>query len=501
METQPSLRYVEDLQDDARVLLGYLAAEGRRRLADGLPVGATGVFSPNAEGSAPETTFSDFLATVAASPENVAVSADQLTKLTTLVDRLSAMAMPASARTIRITNAYMQWKWSSHILKWPKDEGENNVSPTPPVVSGSYSAQVRSLKIVFFILKLSCILFLAVGLYFFAVAEIGRQAMGQLAGARAEISSIRDRLQALPPAAWVRINTGEAANASPGATIAPSGPDPSTPTPPAPTSSGGSPGTGPARAAAQASSGAMFRDFCPREPSDIEKFLSGRAPSPPIRRFPADTQEGAQAFQLCNQLFEAKLREDLIFVRLANLNCLTYNMWNLFARESCDQVRNISLRETMLIPEISAGCPPGSVFPTFPCDSVVNNRHWSRTEIRTSGTVYLIATFVLPVVMGALGGFAFVFRRVSQKMQESALDVRDGSQSVLRVLMAMLLGGLIGVLFNGGQPITLGGLSMTLAAVAFFVGFSVEPVFSFVERLVASTLAITGTPPTPPAKP
>jgi hypothetical protein len=77
----------------------------------------------------------------------------------------------------------------------------------------------------------------------------------------------------------------------------------------------------------------------------------------------------------------------------------------------------------------------------------------------------------------------------------------------VRVGLAAVLGGLAGVMWTGGEPVAVAGLSLSVAAVAFFVGYSVEPVFRLIETVVIDGLIakMTGQPAgprgAPPARP
>jgi len=92
---------------------------------------------------------------------------------------------------------------------------------------------------------------------------------------------------------------------------------------------------------------------------------------------------------------------------------------------------------------------------------------------------------VLPLLLGFIGGCAFVIRRITERTGNWMLDYQDGAQSLVRVLLAMMLGGLLGVVWTGGETVSLGSMTLSLAAAAFFVGFSLEVVFSMIEAMVA----------------
>jgi hypothetical protein len=56
----------------------------------------------------------------------------------------------------------------------------------------------------------------------------------------------------------------------------------------------------------------------------------------------------------------------------------------------------------------------------------------------------------------------------------------------MRVLLASILGGLLGAVWSGNEAVSVGGVDLSLAAAAFFVGFALEAVFSLIEAMVAS---------------
>lgn len=208
---------------------------------------------------------------------------------------------------------------------------------------------------------------------------------------------------------------------------------------------------------------ARYRDFC-------DDRAQGRMPS--------GGAEGVRAHALCSQLAEASLREALVFLRLEAWNCRTYRFftpWRLYG-EGC-------------------GLPPG-VPPAL--EAPLNDKHWARTEIRTGASISVLTGFVLPLLLGSIGGCAYVLRRLDQKLSDYTLEVRDGWHAVLRVLLATMLGGLLGVVWSGEQPVQLGGFALSLAATAFFVGFALEAVFTVIEAMVDGVAGKLRAPPPAP---
>lgn len=109
---------------------------------------------------------------------------------------------------------------------------------------------------------------------------------------------------------------------------------------------------------------------------------------------------------------------------------------------------------------------------------------WQSTEIRTGLSLAALTGFVLPLLLGFLGACAFVYRHFDAKIRDWTLEARDGWHALLRVLLGGILGGLLGVIWTNGEPVQLQGFALSLAAVAFFVGFAVEVVFRTLDTMV-----------------
>jgi hypothetical protein len=218
---------------------------------------------------------------------------------------------------------------------------------------------------------------------------------------------------------------------------------------------------------------AEFVAFCPPGLSDQLAPVS-----PQYWRVPNATQDGARAQTLCSRVFEASLREGLSFMRLQGWNCHNYRYFELG-----------------VLFDSSCGNAPGT--PLQP-DGRVTQHDWNRTEMRTSAAISKLTGFVLPLLMGCIGGCAYVLRRLDQKLSDNALEVRDGWQAALRVLLATMLGGLLGAVWSGDQQLELGGYTLSLAAAAFFVGFGLEAVFTVIEAMMEGVVGKLRAP-SPPA--
>ena len=92
------------------------------------------------------------------------------------------------------------------------------------------------------------------------------------------------------------------------------------------------------------------------------------------------------------------------------------------------------------------------------------------------------------MLLGLLGAFTYVYRDMDRRVRTSTLRPGDGAHGTLRMLLGTILGGLLGVIWTNGQPIEFEGVALSLAALAFFVGYSVEVVFQIMEILVTKVV-------------
>jgi hypothetical protein len=198
--------------------------------------------------------------------------------------------------------------------------------------------------------------------------------------------------------------------------------------------------------------------------------------------------ESVQAILACAFLNESAHRQNLTFIRLAKWNCLTYAM-----QAPMRQVASLlGIYHINTAAEQSCG-ETGTAHP-----SNIRKIDWKRTEIRTQASMTILSGFVLPLLLGGLGGAAYALRRLDQSLIAYTLEVSDGIRALLRVLLASMLGGLLGLVWGGETSVHLGGVSLSLAAAAFFVGFSLEVVFTLIETMVEGFAdKMRGKPPQP----
>ena len=114
----------------------------------------------------------------------------------------------------------------------------------------------------------------------------------------------------------------------------------------------------------------------------------------------------------------------------------------------------------------------------------VSEEQWSASEMRTSAIMAGFTGFVLPMLLGLLGAFTYVYRVIDRHLRTATLLPGDGAHGTLRVLLGAILGGLLGVIWTNGQSIQVEGVALSLAALAFFVGYSVEVMFQVMDNLV-----------------
>jgi hypothetical protein len=173
----------------------------------------------------------------------------------------------------------------------------------------------------------------------------------------------------------------------------------------------------------------------------------------------AEAGQGGQGRLLCAQLSDAQSRMKIIRQELRT--------WNM-----------ISSRLAYVSP-ITWLAPREPDRTTGP-----SAEEWESTELRTLILLAALTGFVMPMLLGLLGACVYVFRELNQQIQSSTLEARESIHGSLRMLLGATLGGLLGVIWTDDQPVRLESVSMSLGALAFFVGFSVEVVFRLVDTLV-----------------
>ncbi len=424
--TQATIDYLARLQGDGRLMLRYLM---ERPLQSSIP----GTEDP-AHGITPSILFEP--------PARLAGDTGQTTQLIRYVDFLSRTADPVSLATVRETYRFLGqdqylngstpgWRRLLYFLSWPRDK------------KGVVLAALLGL------------ILLALSVYFLVQVDDGRRTMQQLAANRADVTAVYNDLGKVEGAPnWV-IHRATKPFPPAQAPLAPAaGAVPVTPMPapfipfcppPLPANR-----AGPDAAAAKALQPAQER---------IVETMSWRTPATP------------QAEMLCARLAEYRLREALIFIRLT--------AWN----ERLSRVAAL-----LSYPPFSLDYPQ---CPPEPASSLAWPHHvtcddWQRTELRTAAAIAVLTGYVLPMMLGGLGGCVASIRRLQLKVAQRTLNDSDSFNCLLQVVLGMTLGGLLGAMFSTDAPVILGDYQLTLVALGFFVGFSLEVVFGLLDTLVKS---------------
>jgi hypothetical protein len=318
---------------------------------------------------------------------------------------------------------------------------EENGEPPPEV-----RKQVWRLRIWMDFIIGTAIVTTVLAMFLLAHVDDGRRALQQLNQVRTELDSLYEQLGKVQGDFWV-----QALSATP-----------------APDRSGMAdpPKPGP---------GETFSDTGINKAADLALPRCPPRHEDPQHSYPLLKPKTWDAAQLCRNLNDLLTRQDLIFIRLKN--------WNF--RNSCplQWIRGIEAGICGISRDQAA--------------TEINENAWRSTEIRVTAGMALHTGFLLPLLLGCVGGCAFVLRRLDGNLTNWTLEPRDGLHSGLRVLLATMLGGLLGVVWGGDQQVQLGSFALSLAAAAFFVGFSLEVVFSVIESMI-NGVAGRMRSPTPP---
>lgn len=440
--SEGTIAYLARLQGDGRLMLRYLMELPKR---SSIPAA-----DDPAGGITPAILFDP--------PAQLAGDAGRTTQLIRYVDFLSRTADPVSLATVRETYRFLGQDQELtggttlprrlvYVLSWLRDK------------KGVAVASALGL----------CLLVLSI--YFLVQVDDGRRTMQQLATIRADVTAVYNDLGKVEGAPnWViHLASRPFPPAAPGGTPASipgavpaaipanvPGAVPATPVPFIPFCPPALPTT---RVAADAASAATIEAAYLR----IAAEQSWRIPVTP------------QADLLCARLGEIRLREALIFIRLT--------AWN----ERLSRVATLMSHPPFSLdyPQCPPEQPSSLAWPNHvACDD------WQRTELRTAATIAVLTGYVLPLMLGGLGGCVASIRRLQQKVEQRTLNDSDSFNCLLQVILGMTLGGLLGAVFSTDAPVQLGEYRLTLVALGFFVGFSLEVVFGLLDALVKSVTGL-----------
>src|ERR1700686_2209440 len=128
----------------------------------------------------------------------------------------------------------------------------------------------------------------------------------------------------------------------------------------------------------------------------------------------------------------------------------------------------------------------------FPDPKVTSNHFWE-LYIGTKFVLQILQTYVLPLLYGWVGAMAFVLRSLIVTVKNKSFRVELNVEYRLRVYLGLLAGLVIGwFLSSKGDARQAGVADLTPAAVSFLAGYSVEIMFSTMDRIVSGFVTAFG---------
>ncbi len=109
---------------------------------------------------------------------------------------------------------------------------------------------------------------------------------------------------------------------------------------------------------------------------------------------------------------------------------------------------------------------------------------------------HTVTGYLLPVLYGALGTCAFILRSLYSQMLDRSFDPRRSGEFVVRLFLGMLSGVTVQWIF-GKESHSMPDATTPLV-LAFLAGYSVELLFSGMDRLLASVTGRVRPPHTSP---
>lgn len=102
-------------------------------------------------------------------------------------------------------------------------------------------------------------------------------------------------------------------------------------------------------------------------------------------------------------------------------------------------------------------------------------------EQNARAAMEMVSVVVLPLVFGLLGASVAVLREINRRLHEGSLDLTTLRCAAMRRLLGAAVGGISGIFFTPTHVLENWGLS--LVALAFLLGFSVDIAFRVFQRL------------------
>jgi hypothetical protein len=127
-------------------------------------------------------------------------------------------------------------------------------------------------------------------------------------------------------------------------------------------------------------------------------------------------------------------------------------------------------------------------------EMVTANLRW-KVGISAQFVLTVLQTYVLPLLYGWVGAMAYVMRSLISSIKDRTFRREHEVEYNLRTYLGLLSGLAIGW-FVGSNVSKSGVTSLAPAAISFLAGYSVEILFSTMDRLVGA-FASAPAPPTP----
>lgn len=211
--------------------------------------------------------------------------------------------------------------------------------------------------------------------------------------------------------------------------------------------------------------------------------------------------EGPQHWLLCDRWREARFRNDVAMSELATWIDSTTGVRREARASGSAGTTAVAAAGTSAVASAGPADPgpskvvTGSWISWLPGMSVRDiDQHVSYTSEQVGRALLnALGVYYLPVLFGVLGGAVYAVRRLNQKIVSSELHPRDWRHALFRIFMAFLLGGCIGLFFSPeGTKVDgpNGEITLSIAALAFLAGYSVEVVFRFFDMVITQALRV-----------
>lgn len=151
---------------------------------------------------------------------------------------------------------------------------------------------------------------------------------------------------------------------------------------------------------------------------------------------------------------------------------VTYNFWS----KTHEEVKDLFDKETS-----PSGGPP--------IQTGVHGASINTYVVQQSKSLVIILNqYILPLLYGLLGGFAFVLRSLAEESKSMTYTATSRIKYGLRIHLGALAGLVIGFLWGDFQGKSFGVVeSLSPLAVAFIAGYSVDFLFRILDSLISTT--------------